>query len=64
MDQMPHLGKEAIGAFPASQTAKVNLTLDKTGISKSGDLGFAYGNYETLSGEKGAKSEKSVFFRI
>jgi ketosteroid isomerase-like protein len=65
MDRMPLVGARAVREDLGSPSRNIEFDLIKTGISKSGDLGFAYGNYAAAA-EKSttAPNENGVFFRV
>jgi len=57
---MPIVGKDALRAWLAQQTMTLSGEPIKADVSRSGDLGYAYGSYEL----GGAKPEKGYYARV
>ncbi len=57
---MPVVGKQALRGWAAEQTASLTGEPIKADVSRSGDLGYAYGSYEL----GGAKPSKGYFARV
>lgn len=65
MGEMPQIGVFMVRDFLTSHPMNLRFTASKTGISKSGDLGFVYGEYEaTKPNGQNPPSEKGVFLRV
>jgi ketosteroid isomerase-like protein len=57
---MPVVGENALRSWLAQQTMTLSGEPVKADVSRSGDLGYAYGSYEL----GGAKTEKGYFVRV
>jgi len=60
LNVMPVVGKDALRGWLAQQTMALNGEPIKADVARSGDLGYAYGEYEL----GGAKPEKGYYARV
>jgi ketosteroid isomerase-like protein len=61
----PVVGVAAVKAFLAGKPARIESTPMKTGVSRSGDLGYAYGSYLThAQGSSTPPEERGFYLRV